>query len=75
MEKEVLPICQYFAYVEVYDSRQASIFQSSQNASDLWKDYHTVAARFRNFAMKRVFSKADVFPVFHQLFAASREAA
>lgn len=75
MEQEILPICQYFAYVEVYDSRQATIFQSSQNASDLWKAYQTVAARYRSFAMKRVFSKADVFPVFHQLFAASRKAA
>ena len=75
MEQDVLPICQYFAYVEVYDSRQATIFHSSQNVSDLWKDYQTVAGRFRNFAMKRVFSKSDVFPVFHQLFAASREAA
>ncbi|MDB5446376.1 MAG: hypothetical protein JWQ97_1693 [Phenylobacterium sp.] len=75
MEQEILPLCQYFAYVEVYDSRQASIFHSSQNASDLWKDYHAIAAQHRNFAMKRVFSKADVFPVFHQLFAASRQAA
>jgi hypothetical protein len=75
MQQEVLPICQYFAYVEVYDSRQATIFQSTQNVSELWKHYQTVAAGCRNFAMKRVFSKADVFPVFHQLFAASRRAA
>ena len=71
----VLPVCQYFAYVEVYDSRQAEIFMSSLNVSDLWKDYQTVAAHRPNFAMKRVFSKADVFPVFHQLFAAARNAA
>jgi uncharacterized protein len=75
MEQEVLPICQYLAYVEVYDSRQSTMFHSTQNASELWKNYQTVAARHRHFAMKRVFSKADVFPVFHQLFAASRKAA
>jgi hypothetical protein len=72
---EILPICQYFAYVEVHDSRQEEIFRSSMNASELWRDYLTVAPRFANFAMKRVFSKADVFPVFHQLFAKSRSAA
>ena len=75
LDQEILPFCQYFAYVEVNDSRQSVIFLSNQNASDLWKDYQTIAARHRNFAMKRVFSKADVFPVFHQLFATSRTAA
>jgi len=75
LTEEVLPICQYFAYVEVYDSRQAEIFHSSLNVSDLWKDYQTVPADHANFAMKRVFSKADVFPVFHQLFSEQRNAA
>ncbi|MBV9993763.1 MAG: YeaH/YhbH family protein [Caulobacteraceae bacterium] len=72
---QILPICQYFAYVEVYDRRQAEIFLSSLNVSELWKDYQSVAVDRPNFAMKRVFSKADVFPVFHQLFAKARNAA
>jgi len=71
---QILPICQYFAYVEVHDQRQAEIFMSNQNVSDLWKDYASCAAR-ANFAMRRVFSKSDVFPVFHQLFAKTRMAA
>jgi uncharacterized sporulation protein YeaH/YhbH (DUF444 family) len=75
MEQEVLPHCQYFAYVEVNDSQQAGIFRSDQNASDLWKSYQTIAAGRRHFAMKRLFSKADVFPVFHQLFSTSRSSA
>ncbi len=75
LTEEVLPICQYFAYVEVYDSRQAEIFHSSLNVSDLWKDYQSVPAGFPNFAMKRVFSKEDVYPVFHQLFSEQRHAA
>lgn len=72
---DILPICQYFAYVEVYDRRQAEIFHSSLNVSELWKDYQSVQEAHPNFAMKRVFSKADVFPVFHQLFAKNRKAA
>jgi uncharacterized sporulation protein YeaH/YhbH (DUF444 family) len=71
---QILPICQYFAYVEVHDERQAEIFMSNQNVSDLWKDYAACAPR-ANFAMKRVFNKSDVFPVFHQLFAKTRMAA
>lgn len=75
LQTEILPICQYFAYVEVYDSRQAEIFLSSLNVSELWKNYDSVAGGHRNFAMKRVFSKSDVFPVFHQLFAKTRSVA
>jgi len=75
LNEEILPICQYFAYVEVHDRHQAEIFLSSQNVSELWKSYKTIPGEHPNFAMKRVFSKADVFPVFHQLFARSRHAA
>jgi len=75
LTQQILPICQYFAYVEVYDPRQAEIFLSSLNVSELWKDYQTAQPTFPNFAMRRVFSKADVFPVFHQLFAKTRAAA
>ncbi len=75
LDEEILPICQYFAYVEVHDGRQTEIFLSSQNVSELWKSYNAALGAHANFAMRRVFSKADVFPVFHQLFAKSRNAA
>jgi uncharacterized sporulation protein YeaH/YhbH (DUF444 family) len=71
---KVLPVCQYFAYVEVYDERRAEMFLANTNVSELWRDYETVAGGRPNFAMKRVFSKADVFPVFKQLFAKARAA-
>ena len=75
LTENVLPICQYFAYVEVHDRRQQEIFYAGQNVSELWKHYQAASGAHANFAMKRVFSKADVFPVFHQLFARSRKAA
>ena len=72
---DLLPICQYFAYIEVLDERESSLFRSDLNVSELWRDYQQVAAEFANFAMKRVFSKADIFPVFHELFHKTRQAA
>ena len=75
LREEILPLCQYFAYVEVLDEREAGMFRSEGNASELWRSYKAVAELHPNFAMKRVFSKADIFPVFHQLFAKSRSAA
>ena len=73
--EDILPLCQYFAYVQVHDKQRAEIFHAQQNVSDLWKSYKNVSEGWANFAMRRVFSKADVFPVFHQLFAKSRKAA
>jgi uncharacterized protein len=71
---QILPLCQYFAYVEVYDGRRADIFLADTNVSELWRDYEAVTGGRSNFAMKRVFSKADVFPVFQQLFSKARAA-
>lgn len=71
---KLLPICQYFAYVEVYDERRAEIFLANTNVSELWRDYESVAGGRPNFAMKRVFTKSDVFPVFKQLFGKARAA-
>ncbi|MGE0119991.1 MAG: YeaH/YhbH family protein [Dongiaceae bacterium] len=75
LQEELLPLCQYFAYVEVVDEREAGMFRSEANASSLWRAYKLVADVNRNFAMKRVFSKADIFPVFHQLFSKARKVA
>ncbi len=72
---QLLPLCQYFAYIEVLDEHAVDIFRDDNNASVLWRDYRTASETHRNFAMKRVFSKADIFPVFHQLFARGRKAA
>ena len=37
--------------------------------------YNEVARRCRNFAMRRVASPEDIFPVFHELFSADSAAA
>ena len=75
LRDELLPSCQYFAYIEVVDEREAGMFRSEGNASLLWRDYKTVADVAANFVMKRVFSKSDIFPVFHQLFAKNQKVA
>ncbi len=74
LSEKILPICQYFAYVEVHEARQAQSYLANKTVSDLWKVYETCGPR-PDFAMKRVFNKSDVFPVFHELFAKARIAA
>jgi uncharacterized protein len=65
---EVLPLCQYFAYVEVGDGMGGGLSGLSRD-SDLWRAYSEVAPAHAHFAMRRVGDPAQIFSVFHELFA------
>jgi uncharacterized sporulation protein YeaH/YhbH (DUF444 family) len=65
---EVLPICQYFAYVEVGDGMGGSLTGLARD-SDLWRAYSEVAPAHAHFAMRRVGDPSQIFSVFHELFS------
>ena len=65
---EVLPLCQYYAYVEVGDGLGGGLSGLSRD-SDLWRAYSEVAPAHPHFAMRRVGDPAQIFSVFHELFA------
>ncbi len=62
MERTILPLCQYFAYIEV------GAAQTGHMASDLWRLYERMAVGDSPLAMRRVRSRGDIFPVFRDLF-------
>jgi uncharacterized protein len=68
LDGEVLPLCQYFAYVEVSDGMGGSLTGLSRD-SDLWRAYNEVAPRHPHFAMRRVGDPSQIFSVFHELFS------
>jgi hypothetical protein len=65
---EVLPLCQYFAYVEDGDGMGGSLTGLSRD-SDLWRAYNEVAPIHPHFVMRRVSDPSQIFSVFHELFA------
>src|ERR671929_75715 len=65
---DVLPLCQYFAYIEVGDGLGGSLTGLSRD-SDLWRAYNEVAPAHPHFAMRRVGDPSQIFAVFHELFA------
>jgi len=71
LDKEVLPVCQYFAYVETTHGERFN----DTHETPVWHGYTQVARRHRNFAMRRVTSPEDIYPVFHELFSAGDMAA
>jgi uncharacterized protein len=69
--QEILPITQYFAYIEV--GAEATLRHGFPSpATDLWRTYAQVAEQHSNFAMRRVADPTQIFPVFHELFAKHR---
>jgi uncharacterized sporulation protein YeaH/YhbH (DUF444 family) len=65
LEEQLLPLVQYFAYVEI----------TKRNHQALWREYEQVAAQFpETFAQRQIMDLGDIFPVFHDLFQ-KREAA
>jgi uncharacterized sporulation protein YeaH/YhbH (DUF444 family) len=65
---DLLPRCQYFAYIEVSESPEGFADRRSDK-TDLWRSYAEAAPEHPNFAMRRVGDPSHIFPVFHDLFA------
>ncbi|MEM8972607.1 MAG: YeaH/YhbH family protein [Pseudomonadota bacterium] len=66
LRQEILPICQYYAYIEAYSEDQIAPFLSV-----VWSGYDEITNEHENFAMRRVSSPSDIYPVFRELFSAS----
>ena len=71
---EIMPLCQYYAYIEILDEREMEVFASEETGAELWRAYRTVATLWPNFATKRISKPADIFPVFRELFKKSEAA-
>ncbi|HSY26989.1 MAG TPA: YeaH/YhbH family protein, partial [Burkholderiaceae bacterium] len=54
----ILPAVQYFAYVEITDGE----------AQNLWHEYVQVMDYHAHFAMQKIETPADIYPVFRELF-------
>ena len=71
LQSQILPLSQYFAYIEVAPESQ----RGNDSDSVVWTGYEDLIAGNANFAMRRVASPADIYPVFRELFSGSAEAA
>jgi uncharacterized sporulation protein YeaH/YhbH (DUF444 family) len=54
----ILPTMQYYAYVEI----------KAENPQSLWEEYEYVRSVSPRFAMQRILSLEDIYPVFRELF-------
>ena len=76
LQTEVMPISQYYAYIEILDEREIEVFASADSGAELWRAYRGFAPAWPNFAQTRIARPQDIFPVFRELFSkANKEAA
>ncbi|OWV78316.1 hypothetical protein ATY77_28390 [Rhizobium sp. R634] len=62
--REILPLCQYFAYIEVGEEGG----DSSISRSPLWTLYEGIRSELLPLSMRKVCRRSEIFPVFHDLF-------
>lgn len=55
---DILPKCQYYAYIEINPRRHQA----------LWHEYEAIANTVEHFAMQQISDPSDIYPVFRELF-------
>jgi uncharacterized sporulation protein YeaH/YhbH (DUF444 family) len=68
LTQEILPACQYYAYIEVGRDGEHGMPGFPRGPTDLWRTYETLVAMGAPMAMKKVRHRRDIFPVFRELF-------
>ncbi|MCL6262509.1 YeaH/YhbH family protein [Craterilacuibacter sp. RT1T] len=58
LETALIPVCQYYAYIEITEGEP----------QNLWYEYLKVKDAHKHFAMQKIRSAADIYPVFRELF-------
>ena len=58
LEKRILPLVQYYAYVEI----------NAISPQSLWREYRRISRTADNFALRRINGVEEIFPVFRDLF-------
>jgi uncharacterized sporulation protein YeaH/YhbH (DUF444 family) len=65
----ILPICQYYAYVEVgMDDEDDNQPGAGEPSTNLWRAFRRIGDG-EPFAMRKVRHRRDIYPVFRELFA------
>ncbi len=62
LDRMILPLCQYYAYIEVGTHISESI---------IWSGFSPLEKRQKHFAMRHVSSPDEIYPVFHELFSSA----
>jgi uncharacterized sporulation protein YeaH/YhbH (DUF444 family) len=64
----ILPVCQYYAYLEVGSDSDRMQTGFINHKTSLWQTYETLHEQGANLAMRKVNHRREIYPVFRELF-------
>ena len=68
LKEAILPMCQYYAYIEVGPEEPPMAGLGGSAESDLWTSYGELTSSYRHFAMRKVHHRREIYPVLRELF-------
>ena len=74
LQTAILPLCQYYAYIEVGSEDDMRFRLSGEEETGLWRLYHRIVSAGENMVMRKVKDRKQIFPVFRDLFKKREDA-
>lgn len=72
--EHLLPVSQFFAYVEIVQEDALLLLDDSSVGEDLWQNYRQVKESVRHFEMQRVAEPNHIYPIFREFFLPKEKA-
>lgn len=69
LDADVLPICQFYAYIEILSEYEMNLQSTTATGKELWRSYAPLAEKWPNLVAEHVAKRSDIYPVFRELFA------
>lgn len=66
--QDLLPVCQYYAYMEIVAETADVLLNNPEVGEDLWQNYREVKGQAPHFEMQRVSQPAHIYPIFREFF-------
>ncbi|WP_230530177.1 YeaH/YhbH family protein [Microvirga roseola] len=68
LRENILPVCQYYAYLEVGSDNDRLQTGFLNHKTALWQTYESLHDEGANIAMRKVNHRREIYPVFRELF-------
>ncbi len=68
LTEQLLPMCQFYAYVEIVEEAAQMLLDNVEAGEDLWQNYRQVKAACKHFEMQRVSQPGHIYPIFREFF-------
>jgi len=69
LDTDILPISQFYAYIEILTEHEMSQHVPAGTGKEVWRGYMGLTEKWSNLSIRHVSSRADIYPVFRELFS------